>query len=90
MEYTKAEIPVLASKRESHEELAQQFGHILLFDADSNKSIATSIDELFSNHPAFKRKAEEARKAISWEREVSNLIHLYGSVGKRAIQNSSK
>lgn len=91
MEYTKAGIPVIATRQESHEEMSEAYGHIALYDSDDRASIQAAIQLILSDRDAFTHRAKSASGQLSWKREVQPLIDLYSKFSQQhLIQNSSK
>ncbi|MEQ9187019.1 MAG: glycosyltransferase family 4 protein [Cryomorphaceae bacterium] len=91
MEYTKAGIPVIATRQESHEEMSETFGHIALYHSNDGASIQAAIQAVLSDRAGYMRRAKAASGQLSWNREIQPLIDLYSKISQQhLIQNSSK
>jgi glycosyltransferase involved in cell wall biosynthesis len=77
MEYSKAGIPILASDQESHQTLAEQFGHVVCFEPNDTTSIEEALIALRGSYDTLKTSAILAKDALDWNREIRPMEALY-------------
>lgn len=82
MDYSLAQIPILATDQVTHTEMLEQFGHIEIFDSLDFSSFKQGFETIKSNHLAFKKKAELCPENLSWKTEFQPVIDYYKSLAK--------
>lgn len=83
MEYTAAGLPVIATEQETHRAMAQEYGHMVLFDNNSQGSFEGALKSLMSNFAQLHQKALEASTKLSWEEEYLSVANHLKSLIKQ-------
>lgn len=82
-EFAIAELPFISNDLPFLRDIAQTYGNGLMADLNSAESIATAVNQLFSNTTelaSLKAGAKKAREAINWSVESEKLLGIYQHV----------
>lgn len=80
LEYTIAQIPVIATSQPEFLKLGNTYGHIGFYHGNKPDELKKVILGAIENKPQLKQNAIAASGKISWEQESEKLIDLYQSL----------
>ncbi|GAB4172252.1 MAG: glycosyltransferase [Coleofasciculaceae cyanobacterium] len=87
-EYVLAGVPIITHKLPFFEQMAAQYGGVLVGDMSTANSIAEVINKLVNNtdkRTQLQQNLEQSSQVLNWKTEGEKLLAAYGSLGKSTI-----
>lgn len=80
VEYIMAGIPVVGTPQEFSQALNQTYHTSLFYKTKDQNGLEIALGNMKINYSELCQNAENARKALSWKREVQKLINYYDTI----------
>jgi glycosyltransferase involved in cell wall biosynthesis len=87
-EYVLAGVPIITHKLPFFEQMAAQYGGVLVGDMSTVNSMAEAINKLVNNtdkRTQLQKNLEQSSQVLNWKTEGEKLLAAYSSLGKSTI-----